>query len=62
MDSSVARPTTRLSPAAAEVSDVRLAEWESKRALEVLTETSLPVSQQIRDTLEGRKQTCTEND
>ena len=39
---------------AAEVGDVRLAGEESKRALKALTETSLLVSRQIRNTLERR--------
>ena len=70
-------PTTRLSPAAAEVGDARLTAKETasssttatvptasaiERALQALTETSLLVNQQIRHTSEGRKQTCTGND
>ena len=56
------RSTTGRSPAAAEVGDVRLAGGRPKRALKALAETSLLVTRQIRDTVEGRDQTCTEND
>ena len=54
MDSSVARPTTIPSPAAAEVDDVRLVGGKIRRALKTLTETSPLVSQQIRGALERR--------
>ena len=53
---------TKRSSAAVEVGDVRSAGGEPKRALKALTEASLLLSRQIKDTLEGREIICTEND
>ena len=55
------RPTNRRPPAATEVGGVRVARGKPKRASKALTETSWLASRQIRDTIERREQTCTEN-
>ena len=55
------RPTNRHSPAATEVGGVRVAGGEPKRATKALTDTSRSTSRHIRDTVEGREQTCTGN-